>query len=107
MLSKEVKKKETRLDGQLREVRRGELEGIKSKYGKIANFDELVMLCAALDAGRIKKREIDELYRRGKIETNTSCVVSYVYGRPHHADKSTFSIPPKAYLTLTAEAYFR
>ena len=53
-------------------MRRGELEGVHAKYAGITDLAEFKRLCEALDSNEIKKREIEELYKRGKIATNAS-----------------------------------
>ena len=83
VLAKSSKQIATRTDLQ-RSVRRGELEGVHAKYAGITDLAEFKRLCEALDSNEIKKREIEELYKRGKIATNASAIFDHVYGR---ADK--------------------
>lgn len=102
VLAKPSKQKATRTDN-ARPARRGELDGIQAKYAGINDYDELVRLCSALRNGQIKTRELEELYRRGKIGVAPTRVKEFVYGRVHHNDKSKWSIHPNAYLALSKE----
>ena len=100
VLAKPSKQKETRTD-LVRSVRRGELDGVPSKYAGITDLAEFKRLCAALDAKEIKKREIEELWQRGKIATNASAIFDHVYGRPDRKDRSKWRIRPGAYKGLS------
>ena len=100
VLAKPSKQKATRSDGQ-RPVRRGELEGVAAKYAGIQDLTEFKLLCEALTERRIKKREIEEAYHRGKIVSNPGSIFDHVYGRPDKNDRSKFRILPGAWKTLT------
>ena len=77
VLAKPSKQKATRTDKQ-RSVRRGELEGVHAKYAGITDLAEFKRLCQALDSNKIKKREIEELWKHGKIATNASAIFDHV-----------------------------
>lgn len=102
VLARPSKQVATRTDLQ-RSVRRGELDGVHAKYAGITDLAEFKRLCTALDSNQIKKREIEELYKRGKIATNASAIFDHVYGRCDKKDRSTWRIRPGAYKELSEE----
>ena len=97
------KKKSTRSD-EARAPRRGELEGIKASYKGISDFEEFHRLCRLLDAKEIKTRELEDLYKRGKVVTSFGTVKRYVYGE-RGASPGEWKTEPKAYLKMSAESY--
>ena len=101
-LTKSAKKRASRADT-TRDARRGELEGMPGKYAGIQDFGELIRLCTALDAHKIKTRELVDLYNRGKIGTPPTRIKEYVYGAPYRKDPSTYRIAPGAYKSLQAD----
>mmetsp|Transcript_30536 Transcript_30536/g.97493 ORF Transcript_30536/g.97493 Transcript_30536/m.97493 type:complete len:306 (+) Transcript_30536:147-1064(+) len=100
-LTKSAKSKATRSDG-VRAVRRGELDGISTKYKGIDDLSEFKMLCSELEKGNIKHREIDDLYRRGKISAVSQTVKDYVSGRADKKDKTKWFIRPGAWRDFQA-----
>ena len=100
VLAKPSKQKATRTDKQ-RSVRRGELEGVHAKYAGITDLAEFKRLCQALDSNKIKKREIEELWKHGKIATNASAIFDHVYGRADKKDRTKWHIRPGTYKELT------
>ena len=89
--------------GKAREVRRGELEGIGTKYKGISNFSEFLELCELFETSQLKKKEIEDLYKRGKIETTLTSITRYVYGLRDPEHHETWLIEPGRWRTLTEE----
>jgi len=87
--------------GKAREVRRGELEGIGTKYKGISNFPEFLELCELFQAGQLKKAEIIDLYQRGKIVTSITCITKNVYGVRDPEHPENWLIEPGRWRNLT------
>jgi hypothetical protein len=102
VLTKQSKQKDTRSDN-TRAVRRGELEGVSTKYQGISDFDEFYKLCSQIDNGELKWAELKELRARGKISTSEGTITRYTKGAPTK-DKLGWAVEPRAYLKMTAEA---
>jgi len=95
-LTNSAKSKATRSDG-VRAVRRGELDGISTKYKGIDDLGEFKMLRSELENRKIRHREIDGLYRCGKTSTVSQTVKDYVSGRADKKDKAKWFIRPGAW----------
>ena len=89
--------------GKARDVRRGELEGIATKYKGISNFNEFHALCDGFQNGQLKVTELEDLYLRGKISTSVTYIKRYVYGLrdPKHPD--SWLIQPGQWKAMTEE----